>query len=89
MAGIALGIIWWRLIVNYEKSYSTKLEIIREVEKKLPFAPYIGEQIAGDQQVENGSPHYVQYLVTWAEKLLPIMFIALYAIVAARVLWSP
>ena len=35
LAGISLGSIWFRLIVNYQTSYSTKLKTIRAMEKRF------------------------------------------------------
>ena len=79
MPGITLSIVWRRLILNYERSFSIKLKVIREMEKKLPLAPYIGErEIAESLHPGDNSPRYVEDFVPWAEKLIPLTFIGLH-----------
>lgn len=74
IGGITFAITWFVLIRNYKKLNSGKFEVIHELEKKLPAAPYLKEWdiIRGD-----GVTKKYQKL-TNIESIVPLIFIGLY-----------
>jgi len=74
VGGITFAITWFVLIRNYKKLNSGKFEVIHELEKKLPAAPYLKEW---DIIRGNNTKKKYQKL-TNIESVVPIIFIGLY-----------
>lgn len=73
IVGIAVCIVWLYSIDNYKKLSSVKYHIINEIECQLPLAPFADEW----ERLKNEK----QYIgLTKIEKVLPWLFISLYAI---------
>ena len=73
IGGIMFAITWYVLIRNYKKLNSGKFEVIHELEKKLPTAPYRKEWSI----IRNENESKYQKL-TNVESAVPIIFIGLY-----------
>lgn len=75
--GIAVCIVWLYSIENYKKLSSVKYHIVNEIENQLPLAPlsYEWEKLKNENK-------YIR--LTRIEKVLPWLFIFLYAI---SILW--
>ncbi len=77
IVGIAVCIVWLYSIEDYKKLSSVKYHIVNEIEQKLPLAPFTDEW----EKLKNEK----QYIgLTKIEKILPWLFILLYAI---SILW--
>ncbi len=71
--GILICILWICLISSYRKLNIVKYEIINEIEKELPLAPFTSEW-----EKLNIEQKYIN--LTTIEKILPCLFIILYSI---------
>lgn len=81
--GLALSGVWWLNIHSYRTLNSAKFEIINRIEKQLPFAGYSEEwQIL--RPPERRKP-YLQ--LTRVEQFVPIIFMALFALLIAYSLY--
>lgn len=78
--GIALSILWRRLIISYTNLNTAKFKVIHNIEKRLPISPYEAEWIA---MGEGKNPELYRPL-THIERGVPLVFIALHTIVLIR-----
>jgi hypothetical protein len=71
LAGIVLCLIWKRFIINYKILNEVKFEVIHEIEKKLPVAPFYSEwnRLCSTRKYTDG---------TKLEGLIPLFFLILY-----------
>lgn len=77
--GLALSGVWWLNIRSYRTLNSAKFEIINRIEKQLPFAGY-SEEWDILRPLEGRKP-YLQ--LTRVEQFVPIIFMALFALLIA------
>lgn len=75
VAGILVSITWHRIITSYRGLNTVKFEVIHELERDMPAAPYDYEwQKAGKGQGK--AYHPLSHLERW----IPIIFVILYAV---------
>lgn len=79
-AGIALSVLWRRLIISYTNLNTAKFKVIHNIEKRLPISPYEAEWIA----MGEGKDPTLYRPLTHIERSVPLVFIALHAIVFGR-----
>lgn len=78
--GIALCILWRRLIVSYTNLNTAKFKVIHKIEKRLPISPYEAEWDA----MEQGKNPKLYRPLTNIEKVVPVVFCSLHLIVFFR-----
>ncbi len=76
--GVILSISWIKLLVSYGNLNSSKMKIITYIEKELPASLYDAEWSALSDTLNKKK--YVSF--TESEKRIPILFIAVYTIIA-------
>ena len=75
VAGIAVSILWYRLIQSHRNLNTVKFQIIHKLEERLPVALYKHEwQMAGQRRDRS----YTE--ATRIEMLLPILFVCLHGL---------
>lgn len=77
VAGVLVSLTWYRIIISYRDLNSIKFNVIHELEQHLPAALYEYEW----QKAEEGrgkAYHPLTHLEWW----VPIVFMALYALLA-------
>lgn len=79
VSGIVVCIIWMLFIRNYKLLNTEKFNVINQIENKLPVKPFNDEW----EKLKNNKK-YVDG--TKLERILPIMFIALYVIVIGTII---
>lgn len=83
--GIALCILWSRLILSYMHLNTAKFKVIHNIEKRLPISPYEAEWDA----MEQGKNPKLYRPLTHIERAVPIVFATLHLIVLIRTFpWS-
>jgi hypothetical protein len=81
-AGVLVSFTWHRIITSYRDLNTVKFEVIHELESHMPAALYAYEW----QKAEKGrgkAYHPLSHLERW----VPIIFIALYVVLAALWIW--
>ena len=80
VAGIVVCAIWLLFIRNYKLLNTEKFNVINTIEKKLPVKPFNDEweKLKNNKKYTDG---------TKLEKTLPIMFIILYGVVVATIIY--
>lgn len=73
LAGICICFLWIYTLNSYSKLSKAKYDIINEIEKQLPLSPFLHEW-----KKLNQDKKYIK--LTSIEKVIPILFIALYFI---------
>jgi hypothetical protein len=82
IGGIALCVLWQRLIVSYTNLNSAKFKVIHSIEKRLPISPYEAEWMA---MGEGKNPKLYRPL-SHIEQGVPVVFIILYVVVILSIL---
>lgn len=77
VAGVLVSLTWYRIIISYRDLNSVKFKVIHELEQRLPAALYEYEW----QKAEEGRGK-AYHPLTHLERWVPIIFIALYALLA-------
>lgn len=72
LAGICICILWIYTLKSYTNLSSAKYDIINKIEEKLPSYPFLYEW----EMLSNNKKHFK---LTTIEKIIPILFIALYS----------
>ncbi len=83
VAGVLVSLTWYRIIMSYRDLNSVKFELIHELEQHLPAALYDYEW----QKAERGRGK-AYHPLTHLERWVPIVFMALYALLAILGLWG-
>lgn len=78
--GIALCILWSRLILSYMHLNTAKFKVIHNIEKRLPISPYEAEWDA----MEQGKNPKLYRPLTHIERSVPVVFVILHLIVFCR-----
>lgn len=81
-AGIALALLWRRSLVDYQQLNRAKYKAINQIEDALPAKPLSQEWELLERQQQDSWRHRYREL-GWAERRVPILFIALYIAVLA------
>jgi hypothetical protein len=85
ISGIALCILWFRILRSYKQLNSAKFKIIHEIEKYLPLRPYDAEWEA----VERGKNPKLYLPFTHIELLIPWIFTCIHSfILACSIPWN-
>ena len=79
-SGIVVCVIWMKFIYNYKLLNTAKFNVINEIEKKLPVAPFNDEW-----RILKNNKKYKDS--TKLEKILPVMFIILFLIVIIAIFY--
>lgn len=77
LVGVLVGYVWYLLIKSYRDLNSAKFKVIHEIEQKLPLAVFDAEWLylgRGDD-----SSKYLRF--TFIERVIPLIFIAIHALV--------
>ena len=80
-AGIAVSVVWWQIIQSHRNLNDIKFGLILEIEKLLPAALYRAEW----ELAEKGQGKTYR-AVTTMERLIPILFRALHAILTVIII---
>lgn len=80
LGGIALSGLWRVLIISYSNLNTAKFKVIHKIEKRLPISPYEAEWIA----MGEGNDPTLYRPISHIEQGVPLVFIALHAIVFMR-----
>lgn len=78
--GLALCLLWSRLILSYMHLNTAKFKVIHNIEKRLPISPYEAEWDA----MEQGKNPKLYRPLTHIERAVPIVFSILHLIVLIR-----
>lgn len=78
--GLALCLLWSRLILSYMHLNTAKFKVIHNIEKRLPISPYEAEWEA----MEQGKNPKLYRPLTHIERAVPIVFAILHLIVLIR-----
>lgn len=78
--GLALCLLWSRLILSYMHLNTAKFKVIHNIEKRLPISPYEAEWDA----MEQGKNPKLYRPLTHIERAVPIVFAILHLIVLIR-----
>ncbi len=88
-AGILLALTWLVLLRTYRRLNWAKFEVITELEKEMPTAPYTDEwnflKPTGRSQFGLAAWYLESSFV---EQVVPLVFAGIYAALIARVWWS-
>jgi len=84
VAGIALCVVWWQLIVSYRQLNGVKFRVVQELEAHLPAGLYSHEWRLAEQGRGNA---YMPF--THLEWAVPCIFAALFLILAVASVWGP
>ena len=97
-AGVVLAIVWWALLRYYRRLSGAKWDVINRLETRLPASPFTDEwavlhpdePAAGTEPARKGRKASLRLRVkhreaTVVEQLVPLVFVVLYVILAARV----
>jgi hypothetical protein len=74
LSGLAFSFTWFFIVKSYRQLNTGKFEIIEEIEKKLPLAPYKAEWIA----LGEGKNPKLYRPLTGIEIIAPLTFSAIY-----------
>lgn len=77
VAGGALTVLWYSIIISYRNLNTAKWNVIHEIEKRLPISPYDAEW----QAVERGKNARLYRPISHVESGVPWIFLALHLIV--------
>lgn len=77
LAGIALCLMWFRLIKSYKDLNTAKFSVIHEMEAELPFAPYDVEW----DKVQRGTNSKLYLPFTHIEIYIPWVFLTIHGFV--------
>ena len=81
-AGIALALLWWCSLVGYQRLNRAKYKAINHIEDALPAKPLSQEWELLEREQQDSWRHRYREL-GWAERRVPLLFIALYIAVVA------
>jgi hypothetical protein len=98
IAGIVLSIVWWMLLRYYRRLNGAKWQVINKLEKELPAQPFTDEwkilhpdeptsdeklaKLSWMQRVKVRTKHREATVV---EQIVPFVFMAIYLVLACRV----
>lgn len=71
--GAVVNLVWWLILQSYKKRSAVKLQVIRAMERQLPFAPYTAERAI--IKAENQGARYWMFKMS---VVLPLIFVLLY-----------
>lgn len=75
LAGIVVAVTWWLLLRSYRQLNRAKFQVIHEMEKQLPAAPYADEwKILDRQDVPLNRRYAALGLI---EQAIPVVFLAI------------
>ena len=81
-AGVALALLWWCSLVGYQQLNRAKFRAINLIEEALPAKPLSREwELLEGEQLAGWRHRYRE--LGWAERRVPLLFIALYIAVLA------
>jgi hypothetical protein len=80
IAGLALCILWERLISSYRDLNTAKFKVIHKIEKRLPISPYEAEWVA----MGEGKNPELYRPISHIERGVPFLFMILHVIVFVR-----
>lgn len=81
-AGITLALLWWCSLVGYQRLNRAKYKAINHIEEALPAKPLSQEwELLEGEQRDSWGRRYRE--LGWAERRVPLLFIALYIAVLA------
>lgn len=85
VAGCALTILWYSIIISYKNLNTAKWGVVHEIEKRLPISPYDAEWDA----VERGKNSRLYRPISHVESGVPWVFLFLHLVVFAKTFpWS-
>jgi hypothetical protein len=75
LAGIVVAVTWWLLLRSYRQLNRAKFQVIHEMEKQLPAAPYTDEWKILDKQDAPLKERYAA--LGLIEQTVPLVFLAI------------
>ncbi len=79
MAGMALCVIWWRLIKLYKNLNREKFKVVKALEERLPVAPYCTELELRKNSGKYSTFTTVEMVVPWIFGILHFCVFAFFA----------
>ena len=76
LAGIAMCYLWYRIIISYKGLNGAKFKVIHALERRLPLGLYDGEW----EMLGRGEDRKLYWPFTHIERLVPWLFILIYAV---------
>lgn len=80
VAGVALTLLWYSIIVSYRNLNTAKWLVVHEIEKRLPMSPYDAEWDA----VQRGKNPRLYRPISHIEAGVPWVFVVLHVVVFIR-----
>lgn len=80
VAGVALTLLWFSIIISYKNLNTAKWSVVHEIEKRLPISPYDAEWEA----VQRGKNPVLYRPISHIESGVPWVFFLLHLVVFAR-----
>ena len=94
-AGVILAVVWWALLRYYRRLSGAKWDVINALETRLPCQPFTDEWslLHPEEQNETDKPRAPNLRLrvrhreaTVVEQVVPFVFVALYLVLAIRVI---
>ena len=82
LAGVVLSYTWYRLIGSYRSLNTAKFQVIHDIEKQLPFAPFDAEW----EQLKRGKVSAVHIPFSKVESIVPLVFMILHGVAFVAIL---
>jgi len=80
VAGVALTLLWYSIIISYKNLNTAKWGVVHEIEKRLPISPYDAEWDA----VQRGDNPRLYRPISHIEAGVPWVFVVLHVVVFIR-----
>lgn len=81
VAGIIVGLAWFRLLRSYKTLNAAKFEVIHAIEARLPVQPFKDEWDILDQPNQRFWKRYTA--LSTIEQVVPLVFVGLHAVLLA------